>query len=103
MTWCDNLMALIFLYIYIFFCRPKDKRELQASIRTTTEKNTILTRLNSELNQELAEVSTLCKRPLQVVFNLLTLGGHVNFYSSLLSLFVYRWLHKLLSYQGVSY
>ncbi|XP_042882552.1 ralBP1-associated Eps domain-containing protein 1-like isoform X3 [Penaeus japonicus] len=36
--------------------RPKDKRELQASIRTTTEKNTILTRLNSELNQELAEV-----------------------------------------------
>ncbi|XP_045614945.1 ralBP1-associated Eps domain-containing protein 1 isoform X2 [Procambarus clarkii] len=36
--------------------RPKDKREIQASIRTTTEKNTILTRLNSELNQELAEV-----------------------------------------------
>uniref|UniRef100_A0A0P4VS75 EF-hand domain-containing protein n=1 Tax=Scylla olivacea TaxID=85551 RepID=A0A0P4VS75_SCYOL len=36
--------------------RPKDKRELQASIRSTTEKNTILTRLNSELNQELAEV-----------------------------------------------
>ncbi|XP_042211037.1 ralBP1-associated Eps domain-containing protein 2-like isoform X3 [Homarus americanus] len=35
--------------------RPKDKREIQASIRTTTEKNTILTRLNSELNQELAE------------------------------------------------
>ncbi|KAG0710850.1 RalBP1-associated Eps domain-containing protein 1 [Chionoecetes opilio] len=38
--------------------RPKDKREIQASIRTTTEKNTILTRLNSELNQELAEVRT---------------------------------------------
>ncbi|XP_076032732.1 RALBP1 associated Eps domain containing isoform X2 [Oratosquilla oratoria] len=36
--------------------RPKDKRELQASIRTTKEKNKILTRLNSELNQELAEV-----------------------------------------------
>ncbi|XP_071538814.1 ralBP1-associated Eps domain-containing protein 1 isoform X2 [Panulirus ornatus] len=36
--------------------RPKDKREIQASIRTTSEKNTILTRLNSELNQELAEV-----------------------------------------------
>lgn len=36
--------------------RPKDKREVQASIRTTKEKNTILTRLNSELNQELTEV-----------------------------------------------
>ncbi|KAK4308870.1 hypothetical protein Pmani_019461 [Petrolisthes manimaculis] len=36
--------------------RPKDKREIQAFIRTTTEKNTVLTRLNSELHQELAEV-----------------------------------------------
>ncbi|XP_064101267.1 ralBP1-associated Eps domain-containing protein 2-like isoform X2 [Macrobrachium nipponense] len=36
--------------------RPKDKREIQASIRATADKNTRLTRLNSELNQELAEV-----------------------------------------------
>ncbi|CAL4095964.1 unnamed protein product, partial [Meganyctiphanes norvegica] len=36
--------------------RPKDKREIQASIKTTKEKNTILTRLNAELNQELTEV-----------------------------------------------
>ncbi|KAK7083614.1 RalBP1-associated Eps domain-containing protein 1, partial [Halocaridina rubra] len=35
---------------------PKDKREIQASIRATADKNTRLTRLNSELNQELAEV-----------------------------------------------
>ena len=43
--------------LFAFFHRPKDKREVQASIRSTKEKNSMLIRLNSELNQELSEVS----------------------------------------------
>lgn len=54
-TYANRTMHLLYIH-HPLFHRPKDKREIQASIRTTTEKNTILTRLNSELNQELAEV-----------------------------------------------
>lgn len=35
---------------------PRDKRELQAAIRAHKERNTMLSLLNNELNQELSEI-----------------------------------------------
>ena len=44
--------------IQMVHLRLKDKKEVSASIKTTRDRNTILVRLNNELNQELVEVST---------------------------------------------
>lgn len=60
-TKCFPILLYIYIYkftVLYFYHRQasRDKKELQMAIRTHKERNSTLSRLNSELNQELQEV-----------------------------------------------
>ena len=56
----SNLLLSKLLFTTIFFPvsrqGSRDKRDLHAAVRKQKERNTMLSRLNNELNQELQEV-----------------------------------------------
>ena len=51
-----NKFTLFFSFFFFDRQMSRDKRDIGMAIRTHKERNAMLTRLNSELNQELQEV-----------------------------------------------